>query len=92
VSATWWAISGDTFLAALRRAHAGESPDILYAEYYANSDTQDVPPSSDAVKAAERERQRLVGLLEAEFEHCSPNTADGLHDAIHIVRASGHPR
>lgn len=34
----WWAISGAAFLDALRRAHAGEDPDSLYAEHYANSD------------------------------------------------------
>lgn len=34
----WWAISGDAFLDALRKAHAGEDPDLLYAEHYANSD------------------------------------------------------
>lgn len=33
----WWAISGDELLAALRRAAAGEDPDILYAELYASS-------------------------------------------------------
>lgn len=33
----WWTISGTAFLAALRRAHAGEDPDALYAEHYANS-------------------------------------------------------
>jgi hypothetical protein len=38
----WWAISGDDLLAALKRAHAGDNPDILYAELYANSDTVDV--------------------------------------------------
>ena len=34
----WWTISGEAFLDALRRAHQGEDPDILYAEHYANSD------------------------------------------------------
>lgn len=34
----WWCISGEAFLDALRRAHAGEDPDLLYAEHYANSD------------------------------------------------------
>lgn len=42
MSETWWAISGDAFLAALRRAHAGEDPDLLYAEHYANSDPKEV--------------------------------------------------
>lgn len=34
----WWAISGDQLLALLRRAAAGENPDLLYAEAYANSE------------------------------------------------------
>lgn len=37
----WWVIHGDEFLDALRRAGAGEDPDLLYAEFYANSDTED---------------------------------------------------
>lgn len=34
----WWTISGSELLAALRRAHNGDDPDIVYAELYANSD------------------------------------------------------
>ena len=34
----WWTISGDTLIDALRRAHAGEDPELLYAEYYANTE------------------------------------------------------
>lgn len=37
----WWAISGEAFMEALRRAHDGEDPDLLYAEHYANSDHED---------------------------------------------------
>ena len=33
----WWTLSGEDFLAALKRAHAGEDPDMIYAEYFANS-------------------------------------------------------
>jgi hypothetical protein len=33
----WWAISGDSLLAALHRAHDGEDPDLLFAELYANT-------------------------------------------------------
>jgi hypothetical protein len=33
----WWTLSGEDFLAAMQRAHAGESPDLLYAEYFANA-------------------------------------------------------
>lgn len=39
----WWAIPGETLLAMLRRAHAGEDPDLLYTEYYANSDIDSRP-------------------------------------------------
>lgn len=34
----WWVIPGDVLLALLRRAHAGEDPDLLYAEEYVNCD------------------------------------------------------
>lgn len=33
----WWTISGEALLDLARRAHAGEDPDLLYAEFYANS-------------------------------------------------------
>lgn len=34
----WWSISGEALMTMLREAHAGESPDIVYAEHYANSE------------------------------------------------------
>ncbi len=34
----WWTIHGSEILAALRRAHDGDDPDVVYAEMYANSD------------------------------------------------------
>ena len=34
----WWTISGEGLLDLLRRAHAGEDPDLIYAEEYANSE------------------------------------------------------
>lgn len=40
--AAWWAISEDAFLDALRRVAAGEDPDLVYAEFYANSDHEHV--------------------------------------------------
>lgn len=36
----WWTISGEELQAALRRAHEGEHPDLVYAELYANSDIE----------------------------------------------------
>lgn len=40
--AAWWAISEDAFLDTLRRVAAGEDPDLVYAEFYANSDHEHV--------------------------------------------------
>ena len=37
---TWWVISGKGFLEALYRAYKGESPEIVYIEYYANSEQE----------------------------------------------------
>lgn len=34
----WWVISGENLLNLLRRAAAGEDPDALYLEEYANSE------------------------------------------------------
>ena len=33
----WWTLSGEDFLEAMKRAHVGEDPDMLYAEYFANA-------------------------------------------------------
>ena len=38
----WHVISGDTLLDLLRRAAAGEEPDLLYAEEWANADHEEV--------------------------------------------------
>lgn len=35
----WWAISGQAIMAALNRAHAGDDPELVYVELYANSET-----------------------------------------------------
>lgn len=40
----WWVISGDNLLAMLQRVHAGENPDLVYAEEYANSEHHHQPP------------------------------------------------
>lgn len=34
----FWTISGEALLELLRRVHAGEDPDAVYAEAYANAD------------------------------------------------------
>ena len=42
----WWAISGEAFLEALRRVDAGEEPNMVYIEYYANSSHERVEGES----------------------------------------------
>lgn len=37
VTPSWWVIHGEELLAALRRVAAGEDPDMVYAELYANT-------------------------------------------------------
>lgn len=37
----WWVISGDELLQALHRVADGESPDLAYAELYANTQTDE---------------------------------------------------
>lgn len=41
LAGSWWVINGGAFKEALHRAADGEDPDLLYAEFYANSDTED---------------------------------------------------
>lgn len=41
----WWSIDGEFLMEMLHRANAGEDPDMLYAEAYANSDVEAVPPA-----------------------------------------------
>ena len=40
-SGQWWTINGADLMAAMRRCHDGEDPDLVYLEYIANSDTTD---------------------------------------------------
>jgi hypothetical protein len=37
----WWTIHGDTLMAMMRRAHAGEDPGLIYAEEYANAESHE---------------------------------------------------
>lgn len=41
----WHVISGERLLELLRRAAAGEDPELLYIEEYANADREEVEPS-----------------------------------------------
>lgn len=45
----WWTINGEDLLAALRRAHSGDAPEIVYLELLANSEAEDfgdTPPDA----------------------------------------------
>lgn len=37
----WWVINSEALLKMLYRAYAGEDPDLLYIEEYANSTTEE---------------------------------------------------
>lgn len=37
----WWTISGEGLMDMLRRCYNGESPDLVYAEEYANAEVAD---------------------------------------------------
>jgi hypothetical protein len=41
----WWVIEDVQLQEALKRAHAGEDPEVLYVELYANSDVDQVEPN-----------------------------------------------
>lgn len=36
----WWVIDGAALMDMLRRVRDGETPDVVYAEQYANSDIE----------------------------------------------------
>ena len=36
----WWTISGEMFLEALYRVQDGDEPEMIYAEWYANSEVE----------------------------------------------------
>lgn len=42
----WWSINGEVLLDALRRANQGENADLLYAELYANTESQEGAPDA----------------------------------------------
>lgn len=37
----WWALNGTELMAMLRRVAAGEDPDMVYMEAYANAERED---------------------------------------------------
>lgn len=43
----WWSISGEDLLMMLRRVEAGESPEMVYAEQFANSDIEEILTEKD---------------------------------------------
>ena len=44
----WHVISGEQLLAMLRRVAAGESPDLVYAEEWANAEHEQIDGEQDA--------------------------------------------
>jgi len=42
----YWAISADEMLAMLRQVEAGDSPDVVYMEHYANCQSYPVEEES----------------------------------------------
>lgn len=44
---TWWALSGNRLMDMLRQVAAGEDPDLVYAEHYANSEVTQVHEEDD---------------------------------------------
>lgn len=44
VEERWWVMSNSDFYEAMKRAHAGEEPDLLLIEYYVNSESEKVDP------------------------------------------------
>ena len=44
----WWTISGVALLESLKRTAAGEDPDLVYAELYANSDHEHIDGEGEA--------------------------------------------
>jgi hypothetical protein len=44
----WWVIAGHVLLDGLRRAAAGEDPDLIYAELYANSEVESYRAGEDS--------------------------------------------
>jgi hypothetical protein len=44
VKSRWHVIESSRLLELLRRAHAGENPDLLYIEEYVNAERENVEP------------------------------------------------
>lgn len=42
VSMVWWSISGQALQAMLQRVADGDHPDVVYLEYFANSDREEI--------------------------------------------------
>ena len=88
----WWAIHGDTIMQALRAVAAGEDPDLVYAELYANARSEDVPPhdGSQAATLIARARalftDRAGGFVEAR--EVARDLADYLETIIDTPRGA----
>lgn len=44
----WWTIHGSTLMDMMHRAQAGEDPDLIYAEEYANAERHDFPEGAQS--------------------------------------------
>jgi len=40
-SEQWWTINGEDLMSALRRCREGDSPEVVYLELLANSESED---------------------------------------------------
>jgi hypothetical protein len=63
----WHVIHGDTLMQLLRRCHAGEDPELVYAEEYANSDRHDQIVGEDAGTLHEALREALAELADGDL-------------------------
>lgn len=63
----WHVISGEGLLAMLRRVAAGEDPDMVYAEEYANADHEHVEADPDLIDEQADTIRRLCAEKE-EYE------------------------
>lgn len=80
----WWVINGDDLLDHLRRAKAGEDPDLLYLELAANSTSDDEGlPSLDEEMAIHDPREMLWWIKGLLGEHTAgPMSDEAFIDAL----------
>lgn len=62
---SWVVIDSDSLLEMLRRCHAGEQPDLVFLESYANADVADVSAIARCAQWIPVAAQLMLGLLAA---------------------------